>query len=91
MEMMMEHKGLRAYRLSREPLEKAFAEAWEEENKRAVGHSLLDWLLAEDPNHPKGEVSQRDAAVAATIIQWLGTHVGQSFLRRVMGETPESF
>jgi len=91
MRVVMDHKGLRTCRLSREPLEKAFAEAWEKENKRAVGHSLLDWLLAADPNNPKGEVSQRDATVAATIVQWLGTHVGQNFLRKVMGDQPGSF
>jgi hypothetical protein len=64
-------------------LERIFAEEWKKENERAVGYSLLDWLLAADANEPKGEVSQRDATVAATIIQWLGTHVGQSFLKRV--------
>jgi hypothetical protein len=79
----MIHDGLRKNRLQREPLEQIFADEWKSMNKATVNNSLLDWLLAEDPNYPKGEVSQRDATVAATIIQWLGTPVGQGFLRRV--------
>ncbi len=81
----IKHVGLSTHRLYDNPLEKAFAEAWAAENKSVAGYNLLDWLLAKDPNHPKGEVSQRDATVAATMIQWLGSPVGQSFLRKVMG------
>ena len=79
----IKHNGLRTNRLEREPLEKAFAVAWSDKNERSMGHDLLDWLLAENPNSPRGEVTQRDATVAATIIQWLGSPVGQSFLQEV--------
>jgi len=64
-------------------MERIFAEEWKKANQASVGRSLLDWLLAVEPNNPKGEVSQRDATVAATIVQWLGTHIGQNFLKRV--------
>jgi hypothetical protein len=82
------HEGLHTNRLRvrENVLENKFAEAWEKENSRSDGHDLLDYLLALDNNNPRGEFSQRDATVAATIIQWLGTHVGQCFLRDVMGK-----
>lgn len=77
------HTGLKAYRLGDDgpssAREKAFAEQWQQEQN----HDLLAYLLGE-PNH-KGEVSERDAQVAATVIQWLGTHVGQAFLQKVDG------
>lgn len=82
----IKHEGLHTYRLRDNPLEQKFAKAWAADNKRSAGCDLLDYLLAVDPNYPKGEVSQRDATVAATIIQWLGTPVGQSFLHQVMGK-----
>jgi hypothetical protein len=85
--MKRQNVGLSVHRLSREPLERIFAEEWVRENTSACpgvgGDVLLDWLLAAEPNHPKGEVTQRDATVAATVIQWLGSPVGQGFLRRV--------
>lgn len=75
------HSGLKAYRLGDDGpssvREKAFAEQWQQEQI----HELLAYLLGE-ANH-KGEVSERDAQVAATVIQWLGTGVGQSFIEKV--------
>lgn len=68
-------------------LEKAFADTWEEENTNPYGElngkGILDYLLAENPNEPRGEVTDRDRMVAATVIQWLGSSVGQSFLTQV--------
>lgn len=82
--MRIKHEGLRTNRLQREPLERIFAEEWAKRNASVIGGDvLLDHLLAVDANRPRGEVKQRDATVAATIIQWLGTHVGQCFLRDV--------
>jgi hypothetical protein len=77
------HTGLKAYRLGDDGpssvREKAFAEQWQQEQN----HDLLAYLLGEA--NLKAEVSERDAQVAATIIQWLGTSVGQSFLQKVDG------
>ncbi len=36
-----------------------------------------------------GEITQRDATVAASVIQWLGSHVGQGFLAEVLSK-PEA-
>ena len=66
------------------PLEKTFAELWDGINKNR-GHSTLDFILAEDPNCPKGEVTDRDRDVAGVVIQWLGSNVGQYFLSQALG------
>lgn len=71
-------------RFPQNPLEQIFAEAWERRNKRAdAGWGILDYLLAEKNSFPRGEVTKRDRMVAATVIQWLGSPVGQEFLRDV--------
>lgn len=71
----MHNKGLYHNRLEREPLEKAFAEAWEKLNP-AKERGLLVGLL-------KNRSFSRDKEVAATIIQWLGSSVGQDFIKSV--------
>lgn len=48
---------------------------WEEMCDR--GH--LEWLLGK--SEQAQDVTERDAQIAATIIQWLGSPVGQWFLR----------
>lgn len=53
-----------------------FAEHWKKVCSRQLGRgAYLDTLLED-----LGEVTQRDATVAATIIQWLGAGVGKCFL-----------
>jgi hypothetical protein len=80
--METRHKGLHRYRFGDNPLEKKFADEWQ---RRNGGRGVLDYLLAKDNNRPAGEVSDRDAEVAATVIQWLGSHVGRCFLDDVLG------
>lgn len=55
-------------------LERVFAERWIHENTRHQG-GILNALMP-----PTLRVSQRDAHVAATVVQWLGTNVGYGFL-----------
>ena len=77
------HRGLHIYRFKDNPKEKAFAEAWELENER--GH-ILDYLLHVGTNAQTGrplECTEREALVAATVIQWLGSPVGQHFLEEL--------
>jgi hypothetical protein len=73
--------GLHPYRLltsAGNPEEVRFAVAWEKQNEE--GHTL-DFLLHQGTqNGMPPEASPRDRAVAATIIQWLGSPVGQHFL-----------
>jgi hypothetical protein len=49
------------------------------------GRGTLDYLLAKNCNDPNGEVTDRDREVAATVIQWLGSPVGQDFVAEVSG------
>ena len=83
----MKNKGMHQYRFKQNPMEEIFAKAWEERDTdpsgRADGRGTLDYLLAENPNEPRGEVSDRDRIVAATVIQWLGSPVGQYFLDEI--------
>ena len=75
----MKNKGLNQYRFKENPLEKAYAEQWEKDNKEC---RTLEYLLL--ANHPNGEVTDRDREVAATVIQWLGSPCGQSFVEDVI-------
>lgn len=80
----MKNIGLRHSRFKDHPLERRFAEEWERRNSGDVRHGILDYILAEEPNHPRGEVSDRDRQVAATVIQWLGSNVGSGFIDDVL-------
>ena len=75
----IKYKGLRAQRLPHNPEERRFSEAWALENGRG---QLLDYLLDTRTDHTAfpPPSSTRDHQVAATVIQWLGSPVGQSFL-----------
>lgn len=76
-------KGLHTHRFKNNPVELAFAQAWEQINALSSRH--LGYLLTPPdqdqhfPEHP----SERDEVVAATVIQWLGSPVGQQFLKDV--------
>ena len=79
----MKNKGLSQNRFKNNPLEKKYAVAWEKQN---IAHDTLSYLMAKDCNRPQyEEVSKRDREVAATVIQWLGSPVGQSFIEEVQG------
>lgn len=79
-------QGLSADRYQREPLEKLFAEVWQDQNSKGLSSNCtLDYLWSEtkDQRYPKIR-SDEDHVKAATLIQWLGSSVGQCFLRDVM-------
>lgn len=68
-------KGLHEYRFKDNPHEKIAAELWAKQR-------VLPYLLADDPGaHPAPTPSDRDATVAATLMQWLGSPVGRCFFR----------
>ncbi len=89
----IKHAGAHPDRLSHDcgyP-ERIFAERWAEENKRSPGinggYGCLELLMASNIRNmgtifqePIEQISQRDALVAATVIQWLGTNCGACFL-----------
>lgn len=75
----MNHRGNRTHRFKQNPLEKVFSDKWEEANdKPNNGPGILAWSMGD--GQFAGDISQRDATVAASIIQWLGSPVGQRFL-----------
>ena len=83
----MLNKGLHQYRFKQNPMERAFAKAWEAQNNPETslrhGRGTLDYMLAVNPNDPRDEVTDRDREVAATVVQWLGSPVGEGFVRDV--------
>ena len=72
-------KGKNTHRLAENPLEAKFAEVWEGSK---YGNTLA-YILSDRPNDPT-YVSEHDQEVAATVIQWLGSPVGQCFLEEVL-------
>ena len=84
------YKGISSHRYKREPLEKIFAEMWQEENnKPCQGGELLSWILdrrVDFDGCPPLRATQDQHTVAATVIQWLGSTVGQHFLVSVIAK-----
>lgn len=76
-------QGLAAYRYKQNPLEEEFAKQWETQNngsRPTLAYILSDPPYTQDPlNYP----SERDWDVANSVIQWLGSPVGQAFLQDV--------
>lgn len=80
-------QGANSHRYKENPLEKAFAEKWQDANTGPMGRvrTNLDYLM--DPSNrgePNPPLSDRDWLVANTVIQWLGSPVGQNFIRDVI-------
>lgn len=76
------------------PRERIFVEEWIRENTRGEGmannNRLLEHILSTKKRRGLGGpepvldyVTQREAHVATSVIQWLGTNCGQSFLHEV--------
>ena len=77
----MKNEGWNSYRKN-DPLhqsELTFAQEWEKINNN--GH-VLEYILGSH-NERHNNLTDRDIQVAATVIQWLGSNVGQSFLETV--------
>jgi hypothetical protein len=79
------HDGFAAQR------EKAFSEVWEKENTRLSGGDVAFALLCCQPSaegwsglEQYRELTQDIATDAATLIQWLGSNVGYSFLEEAL-------
>lgn len=86
------HAGLHANRLNHPcgAREETFAKAWRKENEPPSflngGRGILDHLLyaSQDGRSIDGEATEREESVAATVIQWLGTNCGWSFLEGII-------
>jgi hypothetical protein len=76
--MSIKHEGISRHRLASNPLEALYAEEWEKQAPGTLGYLLCG---QEKSQH---DYSERDAQVAATIIQWLGSPVGSVFVYDVL-------
>ena len=82
----IKHIGLWSKRLEFNIAEKVYAEAWQKENGL---NSCTRPMLAGLMNTEVGSfrhITQRDAIVAATVIQWLGSNVGRCFVKECQQE-----
>jgi len=90
----LEHESYRPERLKHSPEESVYLERWKKENARQAamnrGYTLLEHILCPPEREYPGRVSQRDAYVAASVIQWLGTNCGRAFLDECAEEIPEA-
>ena len=71
-------RGLHTHRFKQNPEERRFAEAWAKHC--GDGKTLAYLLTVGDQRFPTAPTG-REEQVAATVIQWLGSPVGQGFLR----------
>lgn len=66
--------------------ERIYLETWREENKRRSGvnggYTVLEGILNPKLSQPAPPVTPHDSRVATTLIQWLGTNCGRSFIER---------
>ena len=74
--------GINKHRLESNPLELRFAVNWLKVNR---DNQILKYILDRKPTN-RGDYTptKTEEEVAATIIQWLGSPVGQGFMEGVM-------
>lgn len=74
--------------------ERIYADRWVKENERRAainsGFTALEHILLPDGQRVPDRVSQRDAVVAASVIQWLGTNCGHCFVMQCEKEIEEA-
>lgn len=80
----MSHKSNAMHRLKDNPLEKKFHLAWKDQNEKG---NTLAYLMGNGSY--RAPLSDRDELVAATVVQWLGSPVGQAFLEEVLAPAYE--
>lgn len=79
------HRSPHRRRLAKRPdgssnAERIYAAEWLRKTRQKTGAPFLPQILFDDRTGQPGLVSRRDAAVAAMVIQWLGTAVGLGFV-----------
>lgn len=86
-----EHRSLNPNRLC-DPREAIWLRNWQLEQRNSNNRpSLLHWILTPCMDDRRKSIlcpiTQRDAEVAASVIQWLGTNVGLCFVDRCLRES----
>ena len=89
--MNIKHEGLHTHRLKSNPREKVFAEAWRTQCETAPGkpNGTLTYLLCVGDQRYLEPPTQEQSTIAATVIQWLGSPVGFSFLEECLKKCEE--
>ena len=82
LEMCQKNEGYATDRLNYDKgdLENAFHDEWIKENLPQPGLNSGRGILQGLMNHHEIEISDRERKIVASIIQWLGTNIGSSFL-----------
>lgn len=94
-------RGIYYDRINHNPIEKAFADLWESENAPGrnvnYGHGILqDLFMKNTPMsrkisprlaEPAIVITDEHRYIVATVIQWLGSNCGQSFLHEALGNS----
>ena len=75
-------EGKNARRLADNPLERSFADAWARYNKEG---KITEYLLTDSPLNHRQTVPDDVEVDIATMMQWLGSPVGQGFLEEALG------
>lgn len=73
---MLKHRGIRRERFRSNPEERAFSDAWE-----VFARNNLKYLISNEDFPPTP--TQDMATAVACVVQWLGSPVGQAFLRNL--------
>lgn len=85
----MNFLGANTNRFLQNPIEEIFSNLWKDENERWLKirrGSILQYAISKDGGKTLPNVNERDEMIAATIIQWLGSPVGQSVLSNMFFE-----
>lgn len=78
-------QGLHANRFEENPLERRFYKVWRDINADAPRHrSLPDYLMHVGDHTLVQSCSDESRVAMGTVIQWLGSPQGQSFLELVL-------
>lgn len=81
------YRGKSPYRYEDNPMEKAFALEWQDQ---CANNSTLEYLLSNKDNRLSAMVNTQEQMATNTVMQWLGSPIGQSFLATVLARE-ESF
>ncbi len=77
--MKSQLKGKNTHRLKQNPTEQIAAELWAKQHERHCGAGTLPYLLGDGTE--AREPTAEEWSVAATLMQWLGSPVGRSYVR----------
>lgn len=79
MDIKIRYQGKNVHRFDQNPLEKVFAKRWQE----LCEYGQIEYLLS-GPINQRLPITDKEQIAANTVVQWLGSPVGQAFLCTVV-------